>query len=448
VNAADLLALAGIVVLLACSAVLAIAETTFTHLGRGRAAAIDEQTRRKALADDDPLESDPTKGGALSNGEGGNGNGKPEGRLTGLLARREQILPPILLLVLLCHLAIATLVAVLAYERWGATGALVGFLLAAAVIFVAGEAVPKTYALQHTERAATRVAPLVSALALFPPIRWLTRMLIGLSNVILPGKGRVGGPSVTEEELLALAGAAAEDEVIEAEEQALIRSIIEFGDTVAREVMVPRTDMVTVEATFRVVDAMEVAILNGFSRMPATGEGIDDIVGVVYAKDLMRAERDGRGDRPVSELAREANFVPETKRVPDLLREMQAERFHLAVVVDEYGGTAGIATLEDLIEELVGEIRDEYDVEEPMVEPLPGGGVRVNARMAVDDLGELLDMELPEGDWDSVGGLVFTTLGRVPANGEEVTVDGLVLRAERVVGRRIGKVRVTMADAP
>jgi CBS domain containing-hemolysin-like protein len=148
----------------------------------------------------------------------------------------------------------------------------------------------------------------------------------------------------------------------------------------------------------------------------------------------------------VAELARRAHFVPEAKRVPELLREMQAERFHLAIVVDEYGATAGIATLEDLIEELVGEIRDEYDVEEPMVEPLLGGGMQINAKMDVDDLAELLEVDLPDGDWDSVGGLVVTTLGQVPKPGEEVEVGGLVFRAERVTGRRVGSLRVTKAE--
>ena len=206
--------------------------------------------------------------------------------------------------------------------------------------------------------------------------------LIGLTNVLLPGKGLKRGPYVSEEELLAVADLAVEDAVIEAEERRLIESVIEFGDTIVREVMVPRTDMVTVTADFRVADAMEVVILNGYSRIPACGEGIDDVVGIVYAKDLMRAERDDHEDRPVSELARPAHFVPETKGVAELLREMQQQQFHMAIVVDEYGGTAGLVTLEDLIEELLGEIVDEFDVEDAMIEPLPGGDYRVNARMA------------------------------------------------------------------
>jgi CBS domain containing-hemolysin-like protein len=231
---------------------------------------------------------------------------------------------------------------------------------------------------------------------------------------------------------------------IEVEERALIRSIIDFGDTVAREVMVPRPDMVTLVNDMNVGAAMEAAVANGYSRIPVQGEsGIDDIVGIVYAKDLMRAVQEDREAERVLGLMRTALFVPETKRVAELMREMQVKQRHMAIVIDEYGGTAGLVTLEDLIEELVGEIVDEFDVEDPMLEPLPNGDWRANARMPLDELNELLQVDLPEGDWDTVGGLVFNLLGHVPAEGETVEVDGLRLRAERVQGRRIGRVRVS-----
>jgi CBS domain containing-hemolysin-like protein len=176
-------------------------------------------------------------------------------------------------------------------------------------------------------------------------------------------------------------------------------------------------------------------------------EGIDDISGIVHAKDLMRAERDDREDVPVSELARPAHFVPETKGVAHLLREMQRERFHMAIVIDEYGGTAGLVTLEDIIEELLGEIVDEFDVEDPMIEPLPGGDHLVNARMPIDEVNDLLRAQLPEGDWDTIGGLLLAELGHVPAEGEWVEVDGWQLAAQRVVGRRIGRVRIHRIQA-
>ncbi|HEX8581808.1 MAG TPA: hemolysin family protein [Acidimicrobiales bacterium] len=417
-SGAEILAVVAVVVLLGAAIVMALAETSLTHITRAKASSMEEEGVRGAST------------------------------LRRLLDHPERVLNPVLLLVLLCHLAIATVVAVVVENRFGAGWVAVAALAELLVIYVVGEAAPKTYALQHTPRAAAAVAPVVGAVAGFPPLRWLTRLLIGLSNVLLPGRGRSAGPTVTEEELLAFADVAAEAEVIEDEERALIESIIEFGDTVAREVMVPRPDMVSVAASFKIADVMEVVILNGYSRLPVYGEGIDDIVGLVYAKDLMRAERDGRGDLEVRELQRPAQFVPETKRVAELLREMQAEKFHMAIVVDEYGGTAGLVTLEDLIEELVGEIVDEFDVEDPLVEPLPGGDVRVNARMSIDELNDLLHSELPEGDWDTVGGLVYSLLGHVPVEGETVEVDGRTLRAERVQGRRIGRVRITKVASP
>jgi Mg2+/Co2+ transporter CorC len=229
----------------------------------------------------------------------------------------------------------------------------------------------------------------------------------------------------------------------EADEQALVDSIIDFEETVAREVMVPRPDMITVDATFRAADVIEVMLLNGYSRLPACGEGIDDIVGLVYAKDLMRAERDGMQELPVADLLRPGVFVPETKRLPELLRDMQREQFHMAIVVDEYGGTAGLVTLEDILEELVGEIVDEYDVEDPMIEPLPGGDALVRARTSVTELNDLLQADLPEGDWDTVGGLLYSRLNHVPVEGETVVVAGWRLTAQRVQGRRIGRVRLS-----
>ncbi len=320
-------------------------------------------------------------------------------------------------------------------------------MLNVTLFFVVAEVAPKTWAIQHTDRAALASARPIKALANWGPLKLLSRSLIGLTNVLLPGKGLKRGPYTSEEELLAVADLAVEDAVIEAEERRLIESVIDLGDTVVREVMVPRTDMVTVTAEFRAVDAMEVVLLNGFSRIPACGEGIDDIVGIVHAKDLMRAERDGHEERSVAEMVRPAYFVPETKGVAELLREMQVDRFHMAIAVDEYGGTAGLITLEDIIEELLGEIVDEFDVEDPMIEPLPGGDVRVNARMALDEVNDLIRASLPEGDWDTIGGLLLSELGHVPTEGEKVEVGGWQLTAQRVQGRRIGRVRLHRVEA-
>ena len=410
---ADWATVVAIAVLLLLLSFLALAETSLTRMSRVRALALVEDGKRGA------------------------------GTLLRLVEAPERFLNGILLLVNVFQTVLAVLVGLLANRLFGAVGVLVGVVVNVVLVFVLTEAAPKTWALQHPDQAALRSAPLTAMLTSFPPLRLLARGLIGLSNIILPGKGLERGPFVSEEELLAMADVAVEEEVLESEERALIHSIIEFGDTVVREVMVPRPDMVTVDSTFRVVDAIEVSILNGYSRIPVTGEGIDDIVGVVYAKDLMRAEREGRGEEPILGCMRPPRFVPETKRVAELMREMQAEKFHMAIVVDEYGGTAGLVTLEDLIEELVGEIVDEYDVEDPLVEPLPDGGVRVNARMSIDELNDLLHLSLPaDGDWDSVGGLMFKLLGHVPHEGESVEFDGHSLLADKVQGRRISRVLI------
>jgi CBS domain containing-hemolysin-like protein len=414
----DIGILVAIVGLIALAGFFALAETSLTRINRIKAATMAEQGRRGA------------------------------GLLARLVEHPERFLNPILLLLLICHVVASILVGIL-FEQYGTWGLVIATFLEVVVIFVLAEAAPKTWAVQHPERAALLAAPVVAAIVNFPPIRLLARMLIGLSNVILPGKGLETGPFVSEEELLATVDVATEDEIIEKEERALIRSIIEFGDTVAREVMVPRPDMLAVEGRDKVADVLEVAIAAGYSRIPVYDQGIDDVIGIVYTKDLMRAVRSDEGtERSARDLARKAEFVPEGKKVAELMREMQRDKFHIAIVVDEYGGTAGLVTLEDLIEELVGEIVDEFDVEEPSIEALAGGAYRVNARMPLDEVNELLGADFPEGDWDTIGGFVFNLLGHVPAEGEAVEHDGYRLAAEKVQGRRIGRVRITVAPTP
>jgi CBS domain containing-hemolysin-like protein len=207
--------------------------------------------------------------------------------------------------------------------------------------------------------------------------------------------------------------------------------------------MLPRPDMVAIEADASVEEAIERAIGGGFSRIPVYEDTTDDIVGLVYLKDLVGRARAGGGKEPLRASLRPAVFVPEQKRVAELLREMQSKQFHMAIVVDEHGGTAGLVTLEDLLEEIVGEIADEFDVAEPGVEHLPGGVLRVPGKLPIDELSEELDMELPDTEWDTVGGLVFNLLGHVPDPGEAVRFEGLELRTERVQGRRIVSVLIT-----
>ena len=231
-----------------------------------------------------------------------------------------------------------------------------------------------------------------------------------------------------------------DDESIEEDERELIHSIFEFGDTVVREVMVPRTDMTVVKADAPLTQALDTITKAGYSRIPIYEGDTDNIVGVLYAKDLLKRSLASDHATRVAELGRPPLFVPEQKKVSDLLREMQQQRVHMAIVVDEYGGTAGLVTIEDLIEEIVGEIVDEYDQEEPLVEPLEGDSIRVSARLPIDEVNELLGADLPHDEWDTVGGLVFGLTGRVPSPGERIGYDSLEFQTERVSGRRIQKV--------
>ena len=413
-NGTDIWLLAVVLVLVAVAAVLACAETAITRMTRSRAAA---------LAENEP------KGGR---------------RVQRIVDNLERDLNAVYLSVNIVQVVQAALVGVLAGRLFGPLGVAIGIVLNVVVLFVLAEAAPKTWALQHTERAALMTAPLVEFIGRV--LRWPARTLIGVANVILPGKGLKKGPFVTEEEILALAEEAAEHSVIEESERELIESIIDFGDTVVREIMVPRPDVVSIGSDATVTDVVELAIAKGLSRIPVYGENSDDVIGIVYVKDAYEMERTGGGGRCVTDVARPAHFVPETKRVAELLTEMQARKTHISVAIDEYGGTAGLVTLEDLLEELVGEIHDEFDTDAEDWERLSDGDILVKATFNVGDLNEEFDLDLPDDNWDSVGGLVFGTLGRVPVPGDVVEVDGARLIVERVDGRRVSRVRLVLLE--
>lgn len=412
-TSADLAMLVVILVLLVASAFVALAETSLTRMNKVKA---------KTLA-----EEQPRRGKALQR----------------LVGHPERFLNPLLLVVLVCQLVQATLVGVLAERLFGAWGIAIATFFNVVLVFVLAEAAPKTWALQHPERSALIAARPVAALVRFPPISGVSRALIGLTNVILPGKGLKKGPFVSESELLAFADAALEEEVIESSERELIESVIEFGDTVAREIMVPRTDMVTVPEDMPVSAALDVAIDHGFSRLPVIGTSVDDVKGLAYAKDLMRAERGGRDSEPVQNVMREGRFVPETYPVAKLMKDMQEDKFHMAILVDEHGGIAGLATLEDLLEELVGDIVDEYDQEDSEIEHLADGSWRVQGSAPIDDLKDELDTDIPSDGWDTLGGFILGELGHVPKPGEFVTHNEWTFTVEEVDGRRIGAVHAT-----
>lgn len=352
---------------------------------------------------------------------------------------------PILLTVNICQTVQATLTGVLAARLFGPAGVVLGVALNVIVFYVLAEAVPKTYAVLYPERAALVTARPVMALVSFWPLQMVSRGLISLTNVIVRGKGLQQGPFVSEQELLGIVEAAAQDEVIEHEERELIESIIEFGDTVVREVMVPRPDMVTIDHNMTITQALDIAISEGFSRLPVIQEGEEDIdvVGLAYAKDLMRAEREGRGADMITALIRKVRIVPENKPVSRLMREMQTEKFHLAVVADEYGSIAGIISLEDCLEELVGDIVDEFDVEEQEIRRLPNGDYLVVGKTSVGDVNDLLDIRVPDDDWDTLAGFVFNMLEHVPEVGEYVDHDGWRFVADQMEGRRISVIRIS-----
>ncbi|MCF8539821.1 MAG: hemolysin family protein, partial [Candidatus Nanopelagicales bacterium] len=266
-------------------------------------------------------------------------------------------------------------------------------------------------------------------------------LLIVIGNALTPGKGFREGPWDTEADLRELVDLAGEDSLIEDDERQMIHSVFELGETYAREVMVPRTDMVFIERHKTLRQAMSLGLRSSFSRIPVIGENSDDVVGVIYLKDIVRRVfeyRDAEHQENVDDLMRSAYFVPDSKQVDELLKDMQAARVHMAIVVDEYGGTAGLVTIEDILEEIVGEIADEYDTEAPEVADLPDGGYRVMARMNIDDFADLIDVDIDseEEDVDSVIGLMAKKLGRVPIAQSTIDLDGWTLVAELGTSRR------------
>ena len=365
--------------------------------------------------------------------------------LAKLVNSPERWVNPLLLTVNTCQTVQATMTGIVAGDLFGGWGVAVGVFINVLLFFVLAEALPKTYAVLYPQRAALSTARPILALVSFPPLQLVSRALIWLTNVLVRGKGLERGPFVSEQELLAVVSAAADDGVVEHEEQELIHSVIEFGDTVTREVMVPRPDMVTVDNDATVTEALDIAIEKGVSRLPVLGDGEDDdVIGLAYAKDLIRLERAGAGTTLVRTVVRAVHVIPENKPVNRLMREMQANKFHLAIVADEYGAIAGLITLEDCLEELVGEIIDEHDNEQAEIVRLPNGDYLVEGGVSVSDVNDLLELDLPDDDWETVGGFMFGTLEHVPIIGEDVDFDGWRFTAKSVVGRRVRLVQISV----
>ncbi|MBP2702684.1 HlyC/CorC family transporter [Microbispora sp. RL4-1S] len=395
------------VVLIGVGGLLASAETALTRISRVRAEEFVKEGRRGAV------------------------------RLQAIVADPPRYLNLLLLLRLSCEL-VATVIATLLFVDWlgdhgqaYAVAAVVMILVSYVIVGVS----PRTLGRQHAEPIALAAAPVVYGLTrIFGP---LPKLLILLGNALTPGRGFREGPFTSEAELRDLVDLAEQRRVIEPDEREMIHSVFELGDTLVREVMVPRTEMVFIERGKNLGQALSLALRSGFSRIPVVGENEDDVIGIAYLKDIVRRTRDtGDDSARVEELMRPAAYVPESKPIDELLREMQARQTHLAIVIDEYGGTAGLVTIEDVIEEIVGEIADEYDQEAPRIEWLGDGSARVTARLPVDELGELFDTEIEVDDVDTVSGLLAHALGRVPIAGSEAVVGGLRLTAENLAGRR------------
>lgn len=326
----------------------------------------------------------------------------------------------------------------------------VGIMLV--ISFILWGVAPRTLGRQHPETILKTFAPLVSLLTMV--FSGAAKLMIMLGNALTPGKGFADGPFASEAELRDMVDAAEAADLIEATESKMIHSVFELGDTLVKEVMVPRTDMVFIPQDRTLRQLLSLALRSGFSRIPVVGEGIDDVLGVVYLKDVSKRIYDfpdAEKTETVGQHMRPAVFVPDSKPAADLLRDMQLRHSHLVIVIDEFGGTAGLATMEDIVEEIVGEIVDEYDAEVEPVTELEPGHYRISSRLTLDDLGELFDMEIDDEDVETVGGLMSKLLNVVPIPGSEVTHEGIEMIADRAIGRRhqIGTVLVRrVTDEP
>jgi len=373
--------------------------------------------------------------------------------LEDLIEKPESFLPSLLLMVLIVQLTSASLATWLVTRISGnaGIGVAAGTALITVMMFVFGELIPKAYASHNSEKVALKVVKTIALLgkALRPVAMVLEGFASAFMRFILRKELTVEAIVHDEGEIKAMVAAAEENDVIEEEEKEMIHSVFEFGDMIVREVMVPRPDMVAIPIDSAVRDALVVVIENGFSRIPVFDGNLDNISGILYAKDLLFYLKEGKLDQEIKDLIREAYFIPETKRLGDLLKELQRRKVHMAIVVDEYGTVTGLVTIEDLLEEIVGEIFDEYDREIKLIEEIFPGKYGLDARLSIDDLNELMDTEIPSEDVDTVGGLVLKVLGEVPKPGASFVLNGLVFTVEKVRNNRISKVTVeVLGEAP
>ena len=412
----DLLLVIIAIVLVALAALLVMAETAIGRVSRGRV----EELQREGV-----------RGSA---------------RLLDVVADRPRYVNVLLFLSTIASVTSIAIVSdvgitVLQEDRgWPVWLALLVVVVIMVVVnYVVLGVAARTLGRQHADRIALRSAGVASLLAgILGPF---ASLLIVIGNALTPGRGYREGPFATQAELRELVDIAEAEDLIEDDERQMIHSVFELGDTFAREVMVPRTEMIFIERHKTLRQALSLGLRSGFSRIPVIGENSDDVIGIVYLKDVVRRvfdRRDAEQTETVESLMRPAFMVPDSKQADELLKDMQAARTHMAIVVDEYGGTAGIVTIEDVLEEIVGEIDDEYDTAAPEVSRLDDDSVRVSARMHVDDFADLIDIDVESEDEgvDTILGLMGKRLGRVPIPGATIEVDGWRLTAEQGMGRR------------
>ena len=361
-----------------------------------------------------------------------------------LLEHPSNFLGMTLLLNNLFNIAAASVATVIA-EKYVAYPAALATGVMTFVILIFCEITPKTYAVQHAEKVSFALAPLFNVLQKL--LKPFMRFFIWISNtilLILGAKTLKEGPFVTEDEIKTLVSVGEEEGTIETQEKELIDSIFEFGDTIVREVMVPRMHMVALEQNTTVAEVLDTLIKSGFSRIPVYDKNIDNVVGVLYSRDLLvQCVKDESAKlKEIRTLIKKAFFIPETKRVSELLTEIQKTKIHMAVVVDEYGGTAGLVTIEDLLEEIVGEIFDEYDPEEVFVEEVEKNKFLVAAKTGISEINKMLGIELPETDCETIGGFLVSIFGKIPTVGEKIEYKGLEFTVEKVKQNRLSKIMI------
>lgn len=368
--------------------------------------------------------------------------------LENLIEDQQRLLSTLLLGNNLINILIASIATKIATDRFGSAGVGIATGAVTFLVLVFGEIAPKNYAVKHAEKVAFFAAPLIVLLSyIFFPI---VKVLVWISNLLL----RIfrqelikGQPFLTPEEIKAIVAIGEEEGVIEEEERKMIHSILEFGDTLVKEIMVPRTEIVAVPESSTIKEALELARKEGYSRIPVYDGSIDNVVGILYVKDMIAFVEKGKTDVKVGDIKREAFFVPETKRVDELLKDFKRYKTHMAIVLDEYGGTAGLVTLEDVLEEIVGEIFDEYDFkEEARIEQIAENEWIADGKLDIEAIEDYFGIEISEEETETLGGFVASLLGHVPVVGEKVSYEDFVFEVVSVAGRRVDKVRIKKVD--